>query len=362
MCDYIVGGKLLCGEDFETLTGRVYVESGRIVDIEERFNVKSNDCHAYGIVLPSFVNAHTHLGDSIIKDVVFDSLDNLVKPPDGLKHRALRETNSKTKIEAMNRSLLDAIATGTAVLVDFREGGVQGLKELMDAQKNLKNIRVFALGRPRNDGIDYIVEDDSDNVLDFASGIGISGVRDLKTSKISKIANKAKKRGKILAIHAGERDEKDINAAIALNPSFLVHMTHASKHQIESGIPIVVCPRSNLVTGVGASFSRPPISSMVKMTTVGLGTDNVMFNSLNMFAEMEFTSKAYLRNDLEVLRMATINGARILNISQEIGSVEVGKQASLMVLNEHSNNLFGVQNFVSGIVRRARPDDIIFTS
>ncbi|HXY86959.1 MAG TPA: amidohydrolase family protein [Candidatus Acidoferrales bacterium] len=362
MYDYTVGGRLLCGENFEALSGRVYVESGRIVEIEERFNVKSNDCNAFGTVLPSFVNAHTHLGDSIIKDVVFDSLDNLVKPPDGLKHRALREANSITIIKAINHSLLDAIGTGTATLVDFREGGVKGLEELMAAKKNLKNIKVFALGRPKNDGIDYIVEDDIDNVLDLANGIGISGVKDLNASTISKISNKAKKRGKILATHAGERDEKDINAAIALNPSFLVHMTHASKHQIESGIPIVVCPRSNLVTGVGASFCRPPISSMVELTTVGLGTDNVMFNSLNMFAEMEFASKAYLHNDLEVLKMATINGAKILNIAHEIGSIEVGKQARLMVLNEHSDNLCGVRNFVSGIVRRARPDDIIFKS
>ena len=97
MCDYIVGGRLLCGEDFETLSGRVYIESGRIVDIEERFNVKPSDCHAYGIVLPSFVNAHTHLGDSIIKDVVFDSLDNLVKPPDGLKTPGATRNQFKNK-------------------------------------------------------------------------------------------------------------------------------------------------------------------------------------------------------------------------------------------------------------------------
>lgn len=362
MSDFIVGGKLLCGEDFETLVGRAYIESGRIVEIEERSNVKPDDCRAYGIVLPSFINAHTHIGDSIIKDVIFDSLNNLVKPPDGLKHRALREANPKATVKAMRHALLDAITTGTGVLVDFREGGVDGVQALLTAQKDLKNLEVIALGRPKDDDIDYIVEDDIDTILDSASGIGISGVRDLDTSKILRIVNKVKKRGKILAVHAGEQDETDINAAIALNPDFLVHMTYASKQQIECGIPVVVCPRSNFVTGVGVSFHRPPISTMVQMTTVGLGTDNVMFNSLNMFAEMEFVSKAYLHNDLEVLRMATINGARILNIDHEIGTFETGKRAKLIVLNERSNNLFGVRNFIGGIVRRSRPDDIIFTS
>jgi cytosine/adenosine deaminase-related metal-dependent hydrolase len=97
---------------------------------------------------------------------------------------------------------------------------------------------------------------------------------------------------------------------------------------------------------------------MLQTTTVGLGTDNVMFNSLNMFAEMEFTSKAFLRDDRKVLEMATLNNARIMGVANEIGSIDLGKKANLLVLNDRSNNLFGTKNIISSVVRRARPDDI----
>jgi cytosine/adenosine deaminase-related metal-dependent hydrolase len=245
------------------------------------------------------------------------------------------------------------------MLADFREGGVAGANALRTAIDSVKKVEVMILGRPdsrRERG--YIVEDEIDTILDIAHGLGVSGSRDVSSSSLTAMIDKARTRGKFVAIHAGEKDDADIDSAIDLDPDCLIHMTYASKHQIESGIPIVVCPRSNLVTGVGSSFTHPPIAQMLPTTTVGLGTDNVMLNSLNMFAEMEFTSKAFLRDDRKVLEMATLNNARILGIANELGSIDLGKKASLLVINDQSNNLFGTTNVISSVVRRARPDDI----
>jgi len=358
MEDYVVGGHILNGDDFDLIRGYVYVEGGRIVEIEERSNIKTDNCAASGIVMPSLINAHTHLGDSIIKDVSFSGLDTLVKPPHGLKHRALRDAAMGVLVEAMHKSLLDALVTGTTVLADFREGGIPGVNALKTAMDQVKNVWVMILGRPK-DGRDYIVENEIDTILDVASGLGVSGSRDFSSSAAKAMIDRARARCKFVAIHAGERDDSDIDAAISFNPDCLVHMTHASKHQIESGIPIVVCPRSNLVTGVGSAFLHPPIGEMLQAATVGLGTDNVMLNSLNMFAEMEFVSKAYLHDDLKVLEMATMNNAKILGIDNELGSIVAGKQASLLVINNQSNNLFGTENIINSVVRRARPDDIV---
>ena len=65
----------------------------------------------------------------------------------------------------------------------------------------------------------------------------------------------ARKAGQAVAIHAGEAANDDISDAISLEPDFLVHMNHATKEDMKdvasAGIPVVVCPRSNLVTGVG---------------------------------------------------------------------------------------------------------------
>ncbi len=358
MDEYVVGGKILCGPDLEVKTGYVHVERGKIVEIEERGAVKPQECRACGVVIPSLINAHTHIGDSIIKDVPFDALDKLVRPPDSIKHQALRAVPVETLVQAMRRSLIDAVSTGTSLLADFREGGIDGINALKTAQNSLKTVQVIIFGRP-NDPRDYIVEEEIDTILDNAQGLGLSGTNDFNSSVVSSIAKRARERGKFVAIHAGEKDGSDIDSALTLNPDCLIHMTYASKHQIESGTPIVVCPRSNLVTGVGSSFGRPPIAQMFESTVVGLGTDNVMLNSLNMFSEMEFVSKAYLRDDRKVLQMATINNAKILHRDDDVGSIETGKKANLLVINNKSNNLFGTRNIISSVVRRARPDDII---
>ena len=358
MRDYVVGGRILNGDDFDLITGYVHVEGSRIVEIEERSNVKPDNCEASGIVIPALINAHTHLGDSIIKDIPYSGVDTLVKPPHGLKHRALREAALGVLVEAMHQSLLDAFVTGTAMLADFREGGIYGINALKTAMDLAKQVRVMILGR-LNDARNYIVEDEIDTILDVAHGIGVSGSRDCDSSAIGAMFNRARTRGKFAAIHAGEKDASDIDSAISLNPDCLIHMTYASKHQIESGIPIVVCPRSNLVTGVGSSFLRPPIGEMMQATTVGLGTDNVMLNSVNMFAEMEFASKAFLHDDIKVLEMATLNNAKILGVDNELGSIAAGKHANLLIINNRSHNLSGTQNIISSVVRRARPDDIV---
>lgn len=358
MDEYVVGGKVLCGPDLELKTGYVHVERGRIVEIEERRAVKPQDCTAFGVVIPSLINAHTHLGDSIIKDVPFDTLDKLVRPPDSIKHQALRAVSTKALVQAMHRSLIDAVSTGTSLLADFREGGIDGINALKTAQNLLKTVQVVIFGRP-NDARNYIVEEEIDTILDNAQGLGLSGTNDFDSSIISYVTKRAQERGKLVAIHAGEKDGSDIDSALTLRPDCLIHMTYASKRQIESGIPIVVCPRSNLMTGVGSSFRHPPIAQMFESTVVGLGTDNVMLNSLNMFSEMEFVSKAYLRDDRKVLQMATINNAKILRRDHEVGSIETGKNANLLIINHKSNNLYGTRNIISSVVRRARPDDII---
>ncbi len=361
MGEYVVGGKVLYGPDFDLVTGYVYVERGRIVEIEERSAITPQDCRACGVVVPSLINAHTHLGDSIIKDVPYDTLDSLVRPPDSIKHQALRVVSREALVQAMQRSLTDAASTGTSLLADFREGGINGINALKTAQNSLKAVQVIIFGRP-NDARDYIGEEEIDTILDNAQGVGLSGTNDFDSSVISYITKRARERGKLVAIHAGEKDASDIDAALTLDPDCLIHMTHASTRQIEGAIPIIVCPRSNLMTGVGSSFQHPPVAQMFESTLVGLGTDNVMLNSLNMFAEMEFVSKAYLRDDRKVLQMATINNARILQLDHEIGSIEVGKRANFLVINDKSNNLYGTRNIISSVVRRARPDDIIYST
>ena len=145
-------------------------------------------------------------------------------------------------------------------------------------------------------------------------------------------------------------------AAVDLDPDFLVHMVHAEELHLDrvadSEIPVVVCPRSNLVTGVGA----PPVADLAERTTVALGTDNVFLNSPSMFREMAFTAKMADVSAREVLRMATIHGAEIAGLN--CGLIEEGRDADLLVLDGDSDNLAGARNVVRAVVRRAGVGDV----
>ena len=344
----IISGTIIYGDDFDVIEGYVVIKDGAISEVA----TGEVDFFMEGIVAPAFINAHTHIGDSVAKDVNFDSLEALVSPG-GLKNRILSETPKDELIAAMRASLLDMKCSGTAAFADFREGGAAGVHALKDAC--IKGIKPVVLGRPDGD----IAE-----VLKIADGIGMSSTNDHPWDHLKGVAELTKKEDKLFAIHAGEASRGDIGDAFELDPDFLVHLTYADRRDLKAvadkNIPVVVCPRSNFVTGVGCSWTRPPIEEMIELgITVALGTDNVMLNSVNMFSEMEFVAKAFLRDDREVFKLSTLNGAKMLRLDDAMGSIVEGKAAHLMIVDRGSNNMRGVKNPISGIVRRARPDDIM---
>ncbi|ADB61542.1 amidohydrolase [Haloterrigena turkmenica DSM 5511] len=329
-------GTILRGHEFEPVEGRVVIgDDGRIEAIEEAA-VESGD-----IILPAFVNAHTHIGDSIAKEAGGGlSLEELVAPPDGLKHRLLRQASQAELAAAMRRSLQFMQESGTAACLEFREGGVEGVETLERAVAGLE-IDPIAFARGSIDA------------MHAGDGFGASGANDANFDAEREATREA---GKPFGIHAGEVDESDIDPALDLEPEFLVHMVHPEPHHLErvaeQEVPIVVCPRSNLVTDVGLS----PYAELSERTTLALGTDNVMLNSPSMFREMEFLAKLSELPATEILRMATINGAEIADL--EYGLVEPGREARLLVLDGDSHNLAGARDPVRAVVRRAGVDDV----
>ncbi|MFU1782379.1 amidohydrolase family protein [Haloarcula japonica] len=331
----ILEGTILTGRSFEAVEGRVVVEDGEIAAVEETA-VDSDD-----IVVPAFVNAHTHIGDSIAKEAGEGlSLEELVAPPGGLKHRLLRDASQDELVAAMERSLSFMAQSGTGAFIEFREGGVEGVRAIQEALAG-SDLQSVILGRETTDA------------MELADGFGASGASD---SEFGAERRATKNAGKLFGIHAGEVDSSDINPALDLDPDFLVHMVHAESLHLErvadSEIPVVVCPRSNIVTDVG----RPPVEELADRTTVALGTDNVMLNSPSMFREMEFTAKLYDLSAREVLRMATVNGAEIAGLGG--GLIKTGQPARLLVLDGDSDNLSGARNPVRAVVRRAETADV----
>ena len=330
-----VPGTVLAGADFEPIRGRVVVEDGRIEAVE------ASETDSTDIVIPAFVNAHTHVGDSVAKEAAVGlSLEAAVAPPESLKHRRLAATDREELVSAMGRTLRFMRQTGTISCLDFRESGVPGARALREAGESVP-LDPFIFGSGDR------------SVLDVADGYGASGAND---DEFAEQRAACAERGMPFAIHAGEPDATDIHAALDLEPDLLVHMVHAEATHLDrvaaQSVPIAACPRANAVLGVGTA----PIRELLDHTTVALGTDNVMLNPPTMFREMAYTAREFDVSAREVLRMATTAGAEIAGL--ECGLIEPGRRAALVVLDGDSDNLAGSVDPLEAVVRRATALDV----
>jgi 5-methylthioadenosine/S-adenosylhomocysteine deaminase len=124
-----------------------------------------------------------------------------------------------------------------------------------------------------------------------------------------------------------------------------VHMCRATDEEIQlaasRGVRMACCTNSiGIIDGI-----VPPASRFRELGgTVGLGSDQAAGNnSHNIFAEMRATAMfAKIKAEdptvlpaWQVLRMATIDGAKTLGIDTIVGSLEVGKEADLIVIDLH---------------------------
>ncbi len=123
-------------------------------------------------------------------------------------------------------------------------------------------------------------------------------------------------------------------------------------------------PESNMKLASGTS----PVPALQKAgVVVGLGTDGAASNNdLDMFEAMR--QAAFLHkltsNDpttlpaTTALRMATIDGARVLGLDREIGSLEAGKRADLLVVSMRAARQTPMYDPLSHLVYVSRGDDV----
>ncbi len=122
-----------------------------------------------------------------------------------------------------------------------------------------------------------------------------------------------------------------------------VHVSVADARIIKSrGTHIALCPRSNELLDVG----RAPVHLFKKFDIpLALGTDSLASNnSISLWDELRFALEIF-SNDLtvqDVLHMVTIGGAEALGISASCGSLEVGKRADFQVIGNCDGSEVGM--------------------
>ncbi len=335
--NFQVESQAFVGKDLEIRPVRITVVEGTIREIED---IRSPPP---AWICPALFNAHTHLGDTVGMDVPRPgSLEELVTPPGGLKHRILRSTTREVMVKGMRASIGVMARSGTCGFADFREGGAEGVRDLQEAAEGLP-CRPVLFGR---DGGEKI-----------ADGLGIPSVRDDPEAEAA--VSRARQLGKKVAFHAGERDSLDIDGALAFDPDLLVHCTHAGDAQLreiaDRGIAVAICPRSNWALGVTSSPARPPVKRMLGLgIRILLGTDNAMFVQPDLWAEMAFTEAIYRVDPRELLCMA-IRGAEMF-LGQ--GYIEKGSPARFLAIDPSGSNLSFSRDPIASLVRRAGPSDL----
>lgn len=371
----IKDGIVLKGQDLTPVRENIVIDDGKIIemakDVCEGKIIDATD----SIVCPTFLNGHTHIGDSIIKDEGYGlSLGEMVKPPNGVKHKALANAEDGEIIDAMKKSMWDMFESGTTHFIDYREGGIKGVELLRKASKNLPVTPVI-LGR---DDSFYGQNPDLRKVkiairklLKLADGIALSGFGEISDEVASLITSECRKAGKISSIHVAEsmhlqddslRDfnKTEIQRGVDADFDQLVHCTNPRNNDLEliKNSNVVVCPRANATLNVGVAPLNEMFSKGIKPL---LGSDNLMLNSPNLFRELEFSLKimsVYYKNYLnpkDLLKTATTNICNFeINRYIEKPVIDVNQEANLFISKKYSKNLY------LNIINRCGTKDILY--
>jgi len=147
------------------------------------------------------------------------------------------------------------------------------------------------------------------------------------------------------------------------------HMVWPTAAELETlkrlKVGVVHNPQSNMKLASGVA----PVPKMLTAgIRVGLGTDGAASNNdLNMWEEMDTAAKLHkvFSGDPKVLsaeeafEMATIRGAQALHLDREVGSIEVGKHADLVIIERDDLNQIPLYNVYSDLVYATKAADVI---
>jgi len=356
------------GNTFQKIASKIKPAKNKVVNCDDL------------LLIPGLINSHTHIGDSIAKDIALNKdTDSKIHPVFGIKQKILRETEPKKLAYFMRKTVKSMLKKGTTTFVDFREGGLDGVLLIQKALSNIP-IRAIILGRlefyqsknqiKKNTPIPQSYQNKIESLLTNCDGIGISGSNENSDSALKQLS----KTKKIRAIHCAETKQSYLKSkqttrktepqrCLLLKPNFLVHMTYASKSDLRlvskkiSGI--VVCPRANASLAEGI----PDIEQMMKMNcNVAIGTDNLMINSPDLFREMDFLWKVTMGiykkrvEPKKILKMVTINAGKLLG--KKIGCIKEGYLADAVFIKKNNLDLDPLQNPYASIVHRANENSI----
>jgi 5-methylthioadenosine/S-adenosylhomocysteine deaminase len=365
------GALLTMDKNNSITTGDLLIRGSRIASVGEAIDsadmvIDASRC----AVLPGFVQTHVHLCQTLFRGVaddlaLIDWLRKRVWPMEAAHTRDSLRASARLAIGEMIKGGTSCALTMETVnhtaeafrvaeetgfratigkcMMDKGAGVPDALHEETESSIR-ESLALLDEWHGRADGrIRYC----------FAPRFAVSCTREL----LAQVSRLARERGVMVHTHASEnrteiemveRETGQRNVAylhslgITGEHVALAHCVHLDDSELEilasTGTHVAHCPSSNLKLGSGIA----PITEMLERgISVSLGADGAPCNNrLDMFTEMrtaallqKVSHGADALPAQRVLRLATIDGARTLGLGQEIGSLETGKRADVVIVN-----------------------------
>lgn len=375
--------------------GYLWVKGSKIEKIgpmsELPTNGLSRDCLCMNcskkIITPGFVNTHSHLSM-----IVFRSLADDV--PDRLKRYML-----PLEMSAMNQEM--AAAGARYAFAELLSGGVTTVHDAYYFEDSIAReakacgIRgVFAetvmKGKSPNaqkpyDGITYtekFLKQWADDPL-IRPAVNCHAIYTNDTDHLKHCHGLARDYGVLMSMHVAEMDFEHegcvreygrtpvgyLDECGILDEHFLAaHSVLVNEDDLDiyqrRGVKVSYNPGANAKSAKGVM----PLKAMCgRGITVGLGSDGPMSgNTIDILTQMPLVGKIQklFGNDRtlfpawEILRMATIGGAKALGLGDETGSLEQGKKADIVIFETDSLNMNPIYDYASVIVYSANPANV----
>ena len=396
--------------------GGVVLAEDRIVAVGPAHTLHSDSVIDFGhaVILPAFVNAHTHLELSDLAGLVppsprfTDWLQRLIAV---LRDAPLTRTTAQ---QAARRGLAQSLAAGVATVGDISRA-IRGTRAAL-AESVLRATsfgEVIAIGARRDALVECLDAASNTELQSDRLRVGISphAPYTVEPEAMRACADRAHEQNARLCIHLAETADEDEfvrtrGGALAdhlravgawddeipvsgcgpvelasrtgvLGPKTIVahgnYVTDADIRLIaKSGASVAYCPRTH------HAFSHVPhrfADMLVAGINVCIGTDSLASNpSLSILEELRFLRNTYpdLSSDT-ITAMGTIHGARALGFDEVTGSITVGKCADLVIVPLESaastkswesvleSDQQPLEVYVSGVPqlrRRGLPDDV----
>lgn len=370
------GSVAIKGNKITAVGKEVKEKAGVIIDAREK------------AVLPGLINAHTHLSMTLLRGIADDMplkpwLENEIWPTEA--HLTAKHVHTGALL-----GCLEMIKSGTTCFADqyffmeevaraVEESGPRGVLSYGIIEKGDPELRTSEIKK----GTELVKNchgKANDRILTM---FGPHAPYTCSPECLTKVKELAKKYRVGIHIHLsetqdeikqmtekyGKRPVEYLNSIGFLGPEVLAaHCVWLTEQEIkvlrERGVKPVHNPVSNMKLGSGVA----PVPKMLAAgIPVALGTDGAASNNtLDMFNEMKFAAllnKAHKLDPVAVpatsaLEMATVNGATALGLGKELGSIEVGKKADLVLVDLKKPHLSPLHNVISHLVYSAVGSDV----